>query len=57
MQLAFFTFSLSERLNFGKTLSELHIHYKSFLTKSLWPCRVQRMLQRFYCCPKNAWCI
>jgi len=24
--------------------------------ESLWPCRVHRILQRFYCCPKNDRC-
>jgi len=33
---------------------ELHIHYKPFLT---WACKVQRALQRFYCCFKNVRCI
>jgi len=47
------SFFQSERLSSGKTLSELHIHYKSLLTRVYDHCRVQRLLQRFYCCPKN----
>ena len=46
-------FFQSERLDSDKTLSELHIHYKSLLTRVYDHCRVQRILQRFYCCPKN----
>jgi len=49
--LTFSDFFQLERLGSGKTLSKLHIHYK-FLLTSLWPCRVQRILQRFFCCPK-----
>ena len=40
----------------SKALSELHIHSKCLLTRVYghWPCRVQRILERFYCWPENA---
>jgi len=25
--------------------------------ESLWLCRVQGILHKFFCCPKNTWCI
>jgi len=40
------------RFGSGKTLSELHIHYKSPWDESLLPCTVHRILQKFYGCPK-----
>jgi len=43
----------SNWLGSGKTLSELHIHYKSLCNESLLPCRVHRILQKFCGCPKN----
>jgi len=56
----FLAFSQSKKLSsgksFDKTLSELHIHKQISSDESLRPCRVQRMLQRFYCCPKNHRC-
>ena len=42
----------SDRLGSGKTLSELHIHYKSHWDESLLPCTVHRILQKFYGCPE-----
>jgi len=43
----------SEKLGSGKTLSKLHIHYKSLCNEGILPCRMHRILQKFYGCPKN----
>ena len=48
----FLAFFQSERLGYGKKISELHLHFKSLLKMSLWSCRVHSILQRLYCCPE-----
>ena len=51
----FLAYFQSDRLGSGKTLSELHSLQIS-CDEGLLPCRVHRILQKFYCCLKNDQC-